>query len=121
MIAEERSIINRFLAKHDLHHVTGLKVGSLDDLAKAEGRGNLRRKRFELVLALLKEYQGKSSVDVVSAAGGNAARSLGIQHFYPYQYLDDYSEEDFALYLKYVRAICEGLCVVFPPENGGAA
>lgn len=119
MTAEEKSIINRFLAKHNLRHVTGAEVRSLDDLTKAENRGNLLRKRFLVVQDILREYCGKTSVNVFTSYSESIVRSMSLEHFFQYGRLDDYSEDDFALYLKYVRALCEGLCVVFPAENGG--
>lgn len=121
MIAEEKSIINRFLSSHDLRHVTGAEVKSLDDLAEAERRGNLLRERFLAVQDVLRGYVGKTSVNVFSTYSDRAVRSMELECFARYQALNDYTEEDFARYLKYVRAICEGLCVAFPPENGGAA
>lgn len=121
MTTEERSIINQFLARNDLRHVTGAEIRSLDDLAEAESRGSLLRKRFEAVRDILREYVGRTSVNVLCAYSDRAVRSMNLERFAKYQQLDDYSEADFELYLKYVRAICEGLCAVFPPENGGAA
>lgn len=116
--AFKEDIINKFLAEHDLRDACGKSVKSLDDLNNAERQRNLRRSRWDEIKAILEGYKELTSLNLFQAYSVSAARHLNIERFWQNAALDDYSEEDFELILKYTKAICEGLCVVFPAEKG---
>lgn len=114
---DRKAIINDFLAENDLRHASGAEIGSLDDLEAAESKSDLMRDRWESVYGVLREYINKTSVDVMSAYSQRSIQMLNWGEFGKYEVLSDFSEEDFDLFLRYIRAVFEGLAQAFPRER----
>ena len=122
MKTEERAIIDKFLRKNNLRSNLGL-VKSVDDVEKAEARGKLANKRRAEAQDLVIGYTGKTSYNLPlqSVLVLDAAKILLDGSRTWNANIADYSDKEFAQILRTMRAICEGLTVVFPPEDGEGA